>query len=797
MPELYEYILGLRDKVSGNLKAVTAASDVTRDRLNALQRQTQTLGASVRECGGSVALLPRRMELLGRAFAWAGRQAMAFDEGMARINVTARLDDRGLAELAGQLRQIARKNRADMAAAPDGFGKILAQVGDTEQALSVLDAAMKGSKAGFTDLDTVAGALAQTMAVVGKEVPAMEVLDTFFAAGRAGAGGFADVARCLPALTAGADNLGIGYKEAAGIFAYLTGKGRSADEAAGLMERLFGVLGRKEVRDRLSLAGVEVSDDTGRIRSTVDIFSDMQRVSGGFNDEQRAAFLAKAGIADAETGEAFGAMLADIGRLKRTLDEVSDSAGETETQLGFARNATMRWAEAWQSLENAGTTVGGYLLPLLNAGITLLAGVAAVAEAVVCGIADAFSWWRDMLLEGNPLIWGLTAAVGAATAGLLVYETVMNRVKIVTAAKAVVDTIAAGATRLWTAAQRALNLAFKASPIGWIAAGIGVLVALVTWAWQKFEGFRRVIYGVWEGMKLFGRLLTDVLLGAVRNLVGGIGSLGSALVKLFKGDFKGAAEEAVRGAKQLFSATPIGIAVDAVGSVRNADWSGAWAQGTAKGTASFEQSQRKRAETSDDTAPEMPEIIVPAVDTDFDALTAKMGVGEEGRQSSGALPDRNDIANLNGTTEYNAIVSRLRPVRIGAWQEAVSVPAAAGVLPAGTAPEIPTGTDDTDYGKPQNWLQTICGHVARIAAMMAMPAAAVAQPSFSAFPERLPAAAEERLADTGYAYCDGRSSGRMEKVCDQIVINIADGNDPEAIKTAVLEAVIEAIDNGA
>ena len=37
----------------------------------------------------------------------------------------------------------------------------------------------------------------------------------------------------------------------------------------------------------------------------------------------------------------------------------------------------------------------------------------------------------------------------------------------------------------------------------------------------------------------------------------------------------------------------------------------------------------------------------------------------------------------------------------------------------------------------------------------------------------------------------------MEKVCDQIVINIADGNDPEAIKTAVLEAVIEAIDNGA
>ncbi len=187
------------------------------------------------------------------------------------------------------------------------------------------------------------------------------------------------------------------------------------------------------------------------------------------------------------------------------------------------------------------------------------------------------------------------------------------------------------------------------------------------------------------------------------------------------------------------------------------------------------------------------------MDTDFDTLLAKMGGGKKVKQSSGKILDKDGIANLHGTAEYNAIVSRLRPVRIGV-QSATPVTtavAASGISPAGTASAMPAGADDTDYCKSQNWLQTICGYVARIAAMMAMPAAAVAQPSFSAFPEILPAAAEERLADTGYAYCDGRSSGRMEKVCDQIVINIADGNDPEAIKTAVLEAVIEAIDNGA
>lgn len=862
MPEVYEYILSLKDKVSGNLKTITATSEVTQNKFNDLQRKTQTLDASVKDFGSSISSLRQKMELLkaerdlidpkelttirqynseikkltkdverletingsrfknwrkevfaeipraaknplllgGAAIGWMGKQAMSFDEGMSKINITAQLDDKSRSELAGQLRQIAKDNKVDIAVAPVGFEKILSQVGNVEQSLPILDAAMKGSKAGFVDLDTVAGALAQTMSIVGQEATAMEVLDTFFASKRVGAGEFADFARYMPSLIAGADNLGIKYKEVAGIFAYMTGKGQSAERAAVLMENMFSVLGRGEIRDKLSLAGIDVFDDTGKIRSTVDIFSDMQRVLGGFNDEQRSSFLEKVGIVDKEAKNAFSVMLGDISKLKRSVDEVSDSAGETDKNLGYARNAAMRWTEALTSLKNIGANVGTIILPIINTGLTILSGILDFVGAMVVGIGDAFSWWWDMLQEGNPLIWGLTAAVGAATAGLLVYETVMNRVKIVTAAKAVADTIATGATRLWTAAQRALNLAFKASPIGWIATGIGVLISLVTWAWQKLEGFRRVIYGVWEGMKLFGRLLTDVILGAVRNLVGGIGSLGSALVKLFKGDFKGAAEEAVRGAKQLFSATPIGIAVDAVGSVRNADWSGAWAQGTAKGTASFEQSQRKRAETSDDTVPEMPEIIVPAVDTDFDALIAKMGGGKKGKQSSGKILDKNSAANLHGTAEYNAIVSRLRPVRIGALQSATPVTtavAASGISPAGTASAMPAGADDTDYGKSQNWLQTICGYVARIAAMMAMPAAAVAQPSFSAFPERLPAAAEERLADTGYAYCDGRSSGRMEKVCDQIVINIADGNDPEAIKTAVLEAVIEAIDNGA
>ena len=60
-------------------------------------------------------------------------------------------------------------------------------------------------------------------------------------------------------------------------------------------------------------------------------------------------------------------------------------------------------------------------------------------------------------------------------------------------------------------------------------------------------------------IKEFGKILAVEVITRVKNLVEGIGGLGKALVKVFKGDFKGAAEEA-KGALENFKDTLIGNA---------------------------------------------------------------------------------------------------------------------------------------------------------------------------------------------------------------------------------------------
>jgi tape measure domain-containing protein len=91
-----------------------------------------------------------------------------------------------------------------------------------------------------------------------------------------------------------------------------------------------------------------------------------------------------------------------------------------------------------------------------------------------------------------------------------------------------------------------LNAALLANPITWVVAGIIALVAAVVIAYNKFDQFRGFIWGLGGVLKVFGKLLFDVLITPILLL-------GKTLMGIFTGDLSMIKDGIVGFGKNLLS----------------------------------------------------------------------------------------------------------------------------------------------------------------------------------------------------------------------------------------------------
>ncbi len=718
------------------------------------------------------------------AVKYIGQSALQFDRSMAQVSLSARLDPDGIATLKKRLVQIASENKTDILLAPAGFEKINARVNDTELSLTLLDASLKGVRAGMGDMDTVSETLVRTLSAVGKEnASAQEVLDTLATAGRIGGTGFSDFATFLPELISGASSLGFGFREVAGTFAYMTGKGQSAQAAAASIQNAFTALSRSDVQSKMAQNGIPVAGETGKMRSSIAIIRDLQTAMKGMNEGEKTSFLKQLGLDDASVQSTFAVLTSDIDGLQGSLDAVTGSAGATEKAIGASKNGIRTATETWTAFKNIGTRIGISVLPLITSALEIVEGAVNKVVPVTEKIVAFFSAWSNALQNGNPLVWTLTYAIGGLAAVLATAFVYIHAVTAATKAKLALDALLAGANQLLTGTQQALNITMLACPLFWIVAAIAAVTGAVIYCWNHFEGFRMAVLGVWEVMQAFGNSLWNAIITPISKILEGIRKIGGAFSALMKGEFKEAAAQAKEGftslSEGIVNANLLAVAYH---TGKNGNYAEAWERGKQKGRDSWAASQQAKEETAPSTATAFSSPGQSGLSHGFSVPAAIPGapVVSGNLSPQQALPGYEAPAGAPGNSSGNRY--------------------AAAAVPAYSA----TPVTQASAGEKSFFLEDLLKEVRKIAAVLTMPAAlsvpmaAQASP-FTADMNGIRAGIEMQGATDPFGNPLPPTGGKniqVGKVCDQLAFHIqnSDGRNIEHIKTEIIHVLNELCD---
>lgn len=316
----------------------------------------------------------------------------------------------------------------------------------------------------------------------------------------------------------------------------------------------FGVA-QEKVFDDLKMLGDIAQGDENRLSSLTLAFSQvaaagkltgqdlLQFINAGFNP---LMFISE------KTGKSIGTLRDEMSEGKITFDDLRGAISYATGEGGKFYNMVQKMADTpfgrFQQLAGQFTSVllelYNVIEPLLIPTFNALSGILSFTVPIIQAMATGMQWLIDLANQYYPVLVAVITAIGLYSAKVFITTNILKGWTIAEWAK-VTAMIAA------EKAQRLLNLAMKASPLGWIIGLVSVLAGVVTWAWNKFDGFRAAVKATWDMIKGFAMMLGNFVINRFKELISAVGSMGDALYKLFTGDFEGAWESAQKGAKQL------------------------------------------------------------------------------------------------------------------------------------------------------------------------------------------------------------------------------------------------------
>lgn len=140
-------------------------------------------------------------------------------------------------------------------------------------------------------------------------------------------------------------------------------------------------------------------------------------------------------------------------------------------------------------------------------------GITDAVSAVIPPIKAAVQWFMDNL----PTIAPLLSAIAGALGGLMVAEKITALVTAFNTWKTATEGV--------TIAQKLLNAAMSANPLGIVLALVGALAAGLVVLWNTNEGFRNSVTAAWQSIQ-------DFVGGAVQSVISFFSNLGANIAQL-------------------------------------------------------------------------------------------------------------------------------------------------------------------------------------------------------------------------------------------------------------------------
>ena len=411
--------------------------------------------------------LIQQVQMVGETLGKLAAPAVDFEQSMADLSaITGSVGDE-LEDLTQTAREVGKASGLGASESARAFAILAGQIDVPIEALKVLQReTITLAQAGALPLEDAANAVAGTINQFGMEASeASRVVNVLAAGSRAGGAEVVDLSESFKVAGAAANAAGVSIEETAGALEVLAQNNTKGAEAGTAMRNMLVAM-----QTRL---GIDISQ-TGFAGGLRVIQEELDKLQ---SPVERTTYLAKAFGRETMVAAQFLLSNADA------VEEMTTAVTGTNSAMEQAEIRNDTWAH---KMEVARAKIDDVLISMTSLSGSLLPMAGIIGEQV-----SKFSGLIPIIAAASKMLQGFSIK-----------------------------------TALATVAQKGLNAALTANPIGAVVAAISALVAAVVYAYNHFEGFRNSVQSMWSKLRELWSMLYERLKPAF-DLIGKL--LGGAL----------------------------------------------------------------------------------------------------------------------------------------------------------------------------------------------------------------------------------------------------------------------------